>query len=227
MNDRYERNIGAITQAEQELLKTKRAAIIGLGGLGCYIADLLARIGLGHLTLIDGDVYNSSNLNRQQNAMETNLGKSKVSETKERLLKIRSDLSIKTFHILIDEENAGDLLKDHDVIIDALDNIKTRLLAEKIANELGVVLVHGAVREWFAQVSTIFPGDLTLSILYQSDSEFERPSVLAFTPAFCASVQASEALKVLLNKEGILRQKLFVADLSSGSFEIIDLKKRK
>ena len=223
MNERYERNIGAITQAEQELLKIKRVAIIGCGGLGCYIAELLARLGLGHLTLVDGDVYAASNLNRQLYSLETNLGINKTSETRERLLKIRSDLSIKTFDIILNEENSRTILKDHDLIIDALDNVKTRLLVEKIANELGTVLVHGAVKEWFAQISTVFPGDFTLSTLYQSDLELERPSVLAFTPAFCATIQVSEALKVLLNKDNLLRRKLFFADLRNGSFEIIDL----
>ena len=76
---------------------------------------------------------------------------------------------------------------------------------------------------WCAQVSTVFPGDFTLSTLYQSGREDERPSVLAFTPAFCATVQVSEALKVLLNKENLLRKKLFIADLNSDTFEIIDL----
>ena len=223
MNERYERNIGAISQAEQELLGTKRVAIIGCGGLGCYIADLLARLGLGHITLIDGDVYITSNLNRQLNSLETNLGKNKASETRERLLKIRSDLSIKIFDVFLNEENARDILKDHDIVIDALDNVKTRLLLEKVADELETVLVHGAVMGWCAQVSTVFPGDFTLSKLYQSDREDEWPSVLAFAPAFCATIQVSETIKVLLNKGDILRKKLFTADLSSDSFNIIDL----
>ena len=223
MHERYERNIGAITEAEQELLTTKRAAVIGCGGLGCNTADYLARLGLGHITLIDGDVYTASNLNRQLNSLETNLGKSKVFETRDRLLQVRSDLSIKANNVFINEENAVDLLKDHDIIIDALDNVKTRLLVEKAAYKLQTVLVHGAVREWHIQVSVIFPGDFTLSGLYKPDYEFERPSVLSFSPAFCAAMQVSETLKVLLNKENILRKKLFLADLSCGRFEIVEL----
>ena len=109
------------------------------------------------------------------------------------------------------------------MIIDALDNVKTRLLAEKTANALGIPLVHGAVKEWNAQICTVFPGDFTLSRLYSGGGEFERPGVPSFTPAFCASLQASEAVKVLLNKDNVLRKKLLIADLKEKIFEIIEL----
>jgi len=223
MNERYERNIGAITQAEQELLASKRVAVVGCGGLGGHIIESMARIGVGHLTLIDGDVFVASNLNRQLISLEANLGKSKASEAKKRALEIRSDLSIDAFDKFLVEENAGDLLKVHDVIIDALDNIKTRLLIEKTADALGIPLVHGAVEAWRIQVCTVFPGDFILSMLYPANREFPRPSVLPFAPAFCASVQASEAVKVLLNKENVLRKKLLTVDMKNCSFDIIDL----
>ena len=224
MDERYERNIGAITQTEQELLQTKRAAVIGCGGLGCYAAEFLARIGLGHITLIDGDVYAVSNLNRQLYSLETNLGKSKAREARERLLQIRSDLSVDAFDIFLNDENAVELLRGHDVIIDALDNVKTRLLLEKAAAALGTALVHGAVKEWSAQVCVVFPGDSLLSMLYSpANGEFEKPSVASFTPAFCASLEVSEAVKVLLNKDTVLRKKLLVADIKNCSFEVIDL----
>ena len=223
LDERYERNIGAITQAEQDLLQTKKAAVIGCGGLGCYAAEFLARMGLGHLTLVDGDVYAASNLNRQLNSLETNLGKSKAAETGKRLLQVRAGLSVKAVETFLDDKNAGELLKGHDVIIDALDNVKTRLLLEKKADALGIPLVHGAVKEWSAQVCVVFPGDFILSMLYPKDLEFERPSVLSFTPAFCASLEAAEAVKVLLNKENVLRKKLLTADMRYNYFEIIEL----
>ena len=223
MNERYERNIGALTEAEQKLLMTKKAAVIGCGGLGGYVAEHLARIGLKALTLIDGDVFTVSNLNRQLISLETNLGKSKALMAKDRLLQIRSDISIDAFNVLLDEENAEDLLKNNDVIIDALDNVKTRLLVEKTANKLRIPIIHGAVEEWSAQVCTVFPGDFTLSLLYQAKGEFPRPSVISFTPAFCASLQAAEAVKVLLNKENILRKKLLTVDIKNYCFDIIEL----
>jgi len=222
-NERYERNIGALTPPEQKLLMTRRVAIAGCGGLGCYAAEFLARAGLGHLTLIDGDTFAASNLNRQLYSRETNLGKSKAHEAGEMLLKIRSDLSIDVHDVFLNDENAGKLLQGHDLIIDALDSVKSRLLLERIASVLGIAIVHGAVKEWSVQVSTIFPGDNTLSTLYPAAGEFDKPSVLSFTPAFCASLQASEAVKVLLNKENILRKKLLIADLKNNYLDIIEL----
>ena len=223
MNERYERNIGVLTREEQELLRTKRAVITGCGGLGGYIAEFLARIGLGHLTLIDGDTFAASNLNRQLASLETNLGKNKAAETAKRLLQVRADLSVKAVDFFLNEENAEKLLKEHDVILDALDSIKTRLLVEKTASLLGIPLVHGAVNGWNAQICTVFPGDFTLSALYTENSESGKPGVLSFTPAFCASLQVSEAVKVLLNKGNVLRRKLLVVDLRDTTFEFIEL----
>ena len=223
MKERYERNMGAITEAEQEILKTKRAVIIGCGGLGCYSAEFLARIGIGHLKLVDGDVFAASNLNRQLNSFETNLGKNKAEAAKERLLQIDSSLSIEAAGVFLSEENSSELLKNHDIIIDALDSVKTRLLVEKTGGRLRIPVIHGAVEQWNAQVCTVFPGDNTLSVIYHPGREFGAASVLSFTPAFCASIQAAEAVKVLLGKENILRKKLLTADLKNNSFDIIEL----
>jgi molybdopterin/thiamine biosynthesis adenylyltransferase len=220
---RYERNIGAVTPAEQELLKSKRAVVVGCGGLGCYAAEFLARIGLGHLTLVDGDVFAASNLNRQLYSTEANLGRGKAAEAKKRLLEIRGDLSVEAVETFLTQENAAQLLKGHDIIIDALDSVKTRLLAEKTADSLSIPLVHAAVKEWSAQVSVVFPGDYTLSMLFPENLEFEKPSVLSFTPALCASLQAAEAVKVLLKRGNVLRKKLLCVDMRENIFEIIEL----
>jgi len=223
MNDRYKRNIGALTKFEQEKIKTKRAAIAGCGGLGCYAAEFLTRLGIGHLTLIDGDVFSASNLNRQLYSLETNLGNNKALEAEKRLLQIRPDLSVEAIDTFLDDQNAWIFLRGHDVIIDALDNIKARLFIEQAADMQGIPLVHGAVEGWNAQVSVIFPGDFTISKLYPASHEIEKPSVLSFTPAFCASLQVAEAVKVLLNQDDILRKKLLSVDLKNNSFEIIEL----
>jgi len=223
MNKRYGRNLGAVTEFEQELLKSKRAAIVGCGGLGCYIAEFLARIGIGHLTLIDGDVFTEGNLNRQLYSLENNLGKNKAKAAEERLLEIRADLSVEAIDLFLDEENTWLFLRGHDVIIDALDTVKMRLLIVETAGNFGIPLVHGAVAGWNAQVCTIFPGDFSLSSLYKKHSEHGGRGVLSFTPAFCASLQAAEAVKVLLGRKDLLRNKILMADLRYNSFEIIEI----
>ena len=230
MDKRYECNIGALTEAEQVLINSKKAVIAGSGGLGCYIAEFLARVGIGHLTVIDGDVFTTSNLNRQLNSLEENLGKNKAAEAKNRLNLVNSALSVTAIEDFLSEKNAKELLNGHDVIIDALDNVKTRLLIEKTANILGIPLIHGAVEQWSAQICTVFPGDFTLSMLYNTENEKKshdtaQPplSVLSFTPAFCASIQASEVIKVLLNRENLLRKKFLTVDLRDNRFDTIEL----
>jgi molybdopterin/thiamine biosynthesis adenylyltransferase len=234
MEGRYERNIGALTEIEQEILSKKRAAVVGCGGLGCNAAEHLARLGIGHLTLIDGDFFIESNLNRQIYSLEKNLGNIKAFEAEKRILDIRFDISVKAVNAFVTVENAVELLKDHDVIIDALDNVKSRLVIEKAANDAGIPLVHGAVEEWNAQICVVFPGDFTLSMIYSGDSAEtpvaempaagnpKKPSVLSFTPAFCAAVQVSQAVKTLLNRENILRRRLLTVDLLENNFTVIE-----
>ena len=219
---RYERNIGTITEAEQEILCKSSVIIAGCGGLGGYAAEFLSRLGIGKISLVDGDVFNVANLNRQLNSLEENIGAFKAEETKNRLLRINSSLSVFAHNEYLSEENAEEILKNHDIIIDALDNVNSRLLLEKWAAFLGIPLVHGAVKEWYVQVSVIYPGDNSLSLLYKGRGE-ESVSIPSFTPAFCASIQVSQAVKVLLKKDNIYRNKLFTANLLDGSFDIISL----
>ena len=124
------------------------------------------------------------------------------------------------------QQNGIDILKGHDVIIDALDSISTRLLLESMAEELNTPLIHGAIAGWYGQVSTIFPGDRTLSKLYPDpnmkglEKELGNPS---FTPALVASIEASEAVKVLIGRGSPLRNKLLCLNLLDHEYEIIDL----
>ena len=222
-NEPFTRNIGAISPLEQEQLLQKKVLIAGCGGLGGYAAEYLARLGIGHIGLLDGDIFTPSNLNRQLLSLIENIGQSKAEETKSRLLKIRSDIAVNVFNLYLNEENAKDILKGHDIIIDAFDNFKSRLILEKNACALGIPMIFGAVEEWSAQVSVIYPGDFLLSKLYKEEEGDVSPSVLSFTPALCAAIEAAEAIKVLLKKDNVLRRKLLIADLKYGSFDILDL----
>lgn len=222
---RYERNLGAITREEQALLQRKRVCIVGCGGLGGYLAEYLARIGVGSLTVIDGDRFDRTNLNRQLLATEDNMGLSKAAEAQKRIGRIRSDLAVTAVEQFLTDENAAALLAGHDLVLDALDNIPHRLMLQRTCADLGIPLVHGAVEGWFGQVTTIFPGDNSLSRLYPGCSEETAPerfsSTLSFAPACIASVQAAEAVKVLLGKEPSLRGKVLFADLLQNRFDVM------
>jgi molybdopterin/thiamine biosynthesis adenylyltransferase len=222
---RYDRN-GIFTEEEIQRLGKVKVCIIGCGGLGGYILEMMARIGIGHITVIDGDVFNVSNLNRQILSTETNIGQSKVNSAKERMTIVNSEINMSYIDEYLNEDNAQRLLEGHDLVMDALDSITTRFLLQEACHALGIPFVHGAIAGWYGQVSVVFPGDKTLDLIYASrqgegvEKKIGNPS---FTPSTIASIQVSEGLKVLLNKGEILRMKLLYVDLLQNEFHIMNL----
>ena len=226
MTDRYARNKELISAAEQALLQSKTAAIIGLGGLGGHIAEQLARLGLGRLILIDGDKLEQSNLNRQLFATENLLGLPKTEAALLRLKEVNSAVAYTSHQLRLTADNGPELLQGADIVLDATDNIATRLVLEAVCEQLGLPLIHGAIGGWWGQVSVVFPGDGTLSRLYPDseaigiEAKYGNP---AFTPALVASIQAAEALKLCLGRPESLRGKLLSIDLLTHEYFTIDV----
>ena len=214
MEERYSRNLGAITREEQGILLSKGVCIVGCGGLGGWLIEYMARIGVGHLTVVDGDRFDRTNLNRQLLSSEENIGCSKAAEAKKRLAAINPTVEVSAVEAFLTEDSAASILAGHDLVLDALDSIPTRLLLQHICAEEQIPLIHGAVEGWFGQVTTVLPGDNTLSRLYPVCVATETaPATLSFAPAFIASLQAAEAVKLLLGREPALRNKVLFADL--------------
>lgn len=225
-SERYKRNIPAITKADQESLKEKSVAVVGCGGLGGFVIEALARLGVGSLRLIDADSFSESNLNRQLYATKKNIGKSKAKAAKKRIRKINSDVKAEAFEELITKENATEFLSGCDLCIDALDNIEGRLILEDACSELGIYLIHGAIEGWNAQISCVAPGSGTIKKLYGQVDLNEKqpaPSVLSFTAEFAASLEAAEAVKVLTGYGEKLENRLLIADLKIGDFEYVQI----
>jgi len=223
--ERYLKNIGTLSPQENESLQRRKAAVVGCGGLGGYVIELLGRLGVGHITAIDYDVFQPSNLNRQILSDEASLGKSKALQAQKRMKLVNSNVTITPIMEKLDRQNGMQILSGHDVIIDALDNIPSRLLLQDIAEALQIPMVHGAIAGWYGQVSTIFPGDRTLSKIYPDpdakgvEKELGNPS---FTPALVASIEVSEALKILIGRGSLLRKKLLSINVLDQEYEIID-----
>ena len=227
MKKRYSRNISTLTPDENKLLKDFKVCIIGCGGLGGYVIEMLARVGIGNLTVVDMDVFDESNLNRQTLSCEDNLGYSKVLEAKKRINRINSEVKVNIIEGEFNEDNGVEIIKNHHVVVDALDNIKTRFLLQRYCKELQIPLVHGAIGGWFGQICTIMPGDDTLNKIYKNNSVGieQRLGNPSFTPANIASIQVSEVIKILLSKGDILRHQMLVIDLLYNDFNIINLEK--
>lgn len=226
LTDRYIRNEDMLSRAENLMLRNFHVAVAGCGGLGGYSIEMLARLGIGHITAIDSDVFEPSNLNRQLLGHPGNLGSSKAGQALKRVAEINPEVSLKPIHTRITAENAMALFKGHDVIVDALDNIPSRRIICAAAKSLGIPVIFGAIAGWYAQISTIFPGDDTLNFIFPEGVEKGAETQLgnpSFTPALAASLQVAETLKVLLKKEGVLRNKILTIDTLNHEYNIIDV----
>jgi molybdopterin/thiamine biosynthesis adenylyltransferase len=205
--ERYLRNHNAISEGEQAILATKRVLVVGCGGLGGMVVECLARIGVGHLRVVDGDFFEESNLNRQLLSSTMNLGRPKVLAAQQRVMAVNPLVEVDAVQAEFTEENNADLLADCDVAVDCLDNIPARLLLQQAAKTAEVPLVHGAVAGWLGRICVIQPGEDLLSLLYpnpdEAQGEERQRGTLSFTATLTASWQAAETVKLLLGKPGL------------------------
>lgn len=222
MKDRYLRN-KIFTPKEQERLGKVKVAILGMGGLGCFVFEELLRAGVLKFEIFDGDVFSESNLNRQLYATEQNLGEKKVFAARDRASLVNSDAAVECFDSFLSREEISEKVKGCDLIIDCLDTAGDKILLEEIAEENMLPLVHAGISGWAGQVATSLPGDKTVKMLYEGveiDDSLGNPS---FTAALVASLEASEAIKVILGKGDILRRKVMNIDLLYNEFCVIEL----
>ena len=224
---RYARNLGSITPQEQEQLRFRKVCVVGCGGLGGFLLEYLGRLGVGYITAVDGDRFEPTNLNRQLLATQDSLGHSKAGEAKKYLARINPDVQVTAVEQFLTGENAAEILAGHHLVLDALDSVPHRLMLQRICRELQIPLIHGAVEGWFGQVTTILPGDDSLSRLYHGSMETSTPEyssgTLAFAPALVAALQAGEAVKLLLDREPALRGKVLFTDILQNRFDCMPI----
>ncbi len=227
--ERYVRNFKAFSYQDQIALLKSTVAIIGLGGLGGGVVEILARIGIGTLILIDGDVFEETNLNRQMLSTQNGIGTSKAVAAQQRVKKINSSVSTIIYKEFLDEQNGPSMLAEANVIVDCLDSITTRLMVQEIANKLQKPMVSSALAGASGQVTTILPGDKGLTLIYgeqarQSSTGVEKSlGCLPQAVTVLSALECSEVVKVLLNRGALLRNRLLIVDLHSNDFEIMHL----
>lgn len=222
MEERYLRNIPALTEAEQLLLRRKRVLIAGCGGIGGHLVDLLLRVGVGHIRVVDGDVFEASNLNRQLLSGLPQLGQSKAQAAEYHGVRVNPDVVVEAHGVYMTEDNANALVDGCDVVLDALDNIESRRILSAACGRAGIPYIFGAVCGWTAQAAISMPGDHLINILYPEDVVRKDKSVLSFTPALCASLQASLCVKLLAGRP-VDTGKLYHFDLLEMEFETFPL----
>lgn len=228
---RYLRNREAIALNEQIILAKSKVAIIGAGGLGGHLVLSLARLGIGHLVIIDRDVFDETNLNRQALSSTESIGFSKSESAARTIGYVNPGVIVSPFMVKIDTSNADKILDGVNVVVDALDNISDRFVVEESARRLKIPMVHGAVAGFEGQVMTIFPDDPGLKSLYgsdQSDINIRKSpeailGVPTIAPSFIATLQAMEVLKIILKRGNLFRNTMVHVDLETGQFNKFEL----
>ncbi len=222
---RYDRNFDMLSVEDMESVRRAKVCVVGCGGLGGHIIEQLARLGVGKLTVIDGDVFDETNLNRQLLSTVEALGTSKSQAAKDRVAKINPETVVQTRAERLASANCEEILAGHHVVVDAVDNVDTRMLLQEFCEKLDIPLVHGAIAGWYGQVGTVFPGDRTLSKIYGSgekhgiERELGNPS---FTPGLVASLQVSEVLKVIVGRGELLRKRILYIDLFEHEYVLMN-----
>lgn len=136
------RNIGLITEDQQERLRTSKVSVFGLGGVGGVIFEILVRCGIAKFSIIDNDVYEDTNMNRQIFAFQDTIGKRKIDVAEEWAKKINPEIMIEK-HYRVDEDNISEILKDTDIAVLAIDTLKTCLIISRKAREMNIPFVQG------------------------------------------------------------------------------------
>ena len=226
------KNIGILGQ--KKILNSK-VLIVGAGGLGCPIADLLARSGVGEIGIIDYDKVTLSNIHRQTLYTTKDVNKYKVNVVKKRLNLINKDIKINTYNKKASEKNLNNVIKKYNIIVDGSDNFKTKFLLNKFSLKLKKVLIVGAISKFDGHIFTFnFNSRKSpcLKCFYQSEPSddilnCETEGILGSTANIVGALQVNEILKKILNIGKDLKSNILILDLLNLNFRKVLFKKRK
>ncbi len=227
--ERYSRNQKSLSNTDQLRLLRSHVAIIGLGGLGGTVTEILARIGIGQLTLVDGDCFDESNLNRQLLSSLANIGKPKAQTAKLRVKEINPAIDVHTVTEFFTEKNGQEILYGTHLAIDCLDTIADRFILEEACRKTLIPLISAAIGGSCGQATVIFPEDPGLKDIYGPPGSAPKrgteasTGTLPFGAVYMAAVECAEAATILLGRPSELRNKLFLAEVADHTTELFSL----
>ncbi len=227
--ERYSRNQKSLANTDQIRLLRSHVAVIGLGGLGGNVTELLARIGIGRLTLVDGDCFEESNLNRQLLSSTATIGKSKAEAAQVRVQQINPAVEVRIVPEFFRADNGQAILRDAQLAIDCLDTITDRFLLEEACLNASIPLISAAIGGSSGRATVIFPGDPGLKALYGEPEKAPNKGIeatagtLPFTAMYMAAVECAEATTILLGKPSELKNKLFLAEITDHITELFSV----
>ena len=216
----------------QKKLKNARVLCIGAGGLGSPLALYLAAAGVGTLGILDFDVVDFSNLQRQVIHSEKTVGTPKVESARDRLLELNSDTNIVTYNEMLNSDNAMEIMKDYDVVVDGTDNFATRYLTNDACVFLGIPNVYGSIFRFEGQVSVFDAkrGPCYRCLYPEPPPPGLVPScaeggVLGILPGVVGTLQASEVVKLIIGEGTPLIGRLLFIDVLNMEPRILKLRK--
>lgn len=216
----------------QKKLKNARVLCIGAGGLGSPLALYLAAAGVGTLGILDFDVVDFSNLQRQVIHSEKTVGTPKVESARDRLLELNSDTNIVTYNEMLNSDNAMDIMKDYDVVVDGTDNFATRYLTNDACVFLGIPNVYGSIFRFEGQVSVFDAkrGPCYRCLYPEPPPPGLVPScaeggVLGILPGVVGTMQAAEVVKLVIGEGEPLIGRLLFIDVLNMEPRILKLRK--
>ena len=227
------KNIGALGQ--KKILESK-VLIIGMGGLGCPVAEFLTRCGIGILGIIDHDIVSISNIHRQSLYGEKDINKSKVKVAQKKLKNINSKTKVNIYNIKLDKNNFIKIIKDYDYIVDGTDNFDTKFLVNDISLKYKKFLVTGAISKFDGHIFTFDFNNKKnpcLRCFYQEETlsndilSCEYEGILGTIAGIIGTLQANEILKKILNIGKNLDGFILILDLLNLNFRKVKLNKRK
>ncbi len=230
--ERYQRQtmMPEIGTEGQERLHAARVLVVGTGGLGSPVSLYLAGAGVGHIGLVDDDKVSTTNLHRQVLYAEAEVGLPKVVLAARRLRALNSDVEVKTYACRLTPDNAAELIRDYDIVVDACDNYRTRYLLNDTCKALGKPYVYGAIEGCCGQVAVFCrtADAKTYRDLYPDEAAacsqpLTPKGVVGMTPATVGSVQAHEVMKLICGYGEVLDGRLWTIDLRTMQSFVIEL----
>lgn len=228
-NKRYNRQIllSEIGPTGQDKLSKARVLIVGVGGLGSPISLYLSGAGVGTIGLMDDDVVDESNLQRQVLYSENEIGLSKAKQAGKRLKALNDNIQVDVYPTRLTKENATEIISRYDIIVDGCDNFATRYIINDTCVALNKIYVYGAIRAFEGQVSVFNYQDGPNFRTFFPDEEemYQLPplpkGVMGVTPGLVGCAEANEVIKIICGYGEILSGKLWQIDLKTMESQIL------
>lgn len=209
-----------LNKKEQLKLKNSTITVIGCGGIGGAAIEMLARMGVSNIRIVDKDKFDVSNINRQLMSSMDSVGREKTAVTKEIICSINSFVNVETFDTELNKDNVCEIIAGSKVIVDALDNLESRIITSRCALDLDIPFVHGAIHGTMGQITTFttetpsyeetfkltsYQKELNSEVLNELKKLTRAvPPVIGPIPNIVGCIQSFEVIKILTNRGNII-----------------------